>query len=169
MGLGDIIATGIMVIVLIVTGYLVIASLSYATDSASASLADVRDTCDSRLHTALTVEIGEVAAGYIDCNLTNTGEQPIDNVTAMDVIVKTIADARVTGCQWIPYADTGAAGADYWYVLERPAATRGGTNSLGPGEMMIIRCVLGDAGVSDGLVEVSTPDGTPASGYYNAP
>ena len=34
MGFGGIIATGIMVIVLIVTGYLIVASLNYSVDSA---------------------------------------------------------------------------------------------------------------------------------------
>lgn len=168
MGLGDIIATGIMIIVLIVAGYLVIASLSYTADTAAASLATVRDACDDRLQAAVAVEIKEIAAGRIDCNLTNAGDRPIDNVTAMDLFVKTIAGDRVTGCAWVPYVNTSATGTDHWYVLERPPA-RGGADSLGPGEMMIIRCVLADASASDGLVEVATPCGVTAAGYYLAP
>ena len=57
---------------------------------------------------------------------------------------------------------------DHWYVLERPSAAQGGPDSLGSGDMMIIRCVFGDADASDGQVEVTAPNGVKAAGYYRA-
>jgi hypothetical protein len=169
MAFGGIIATGVMIIVLLVTGYLIMASLNYSVDSASASLATVRDTGDSLLHTSLVLEAGMPGAGYVDYNLTNTGKMPIDNITKMDVIVKTIADGSVTGCIWLPYEDSASADRDHWYILERPATAQDGPDSLSPGSMMIIRCVVGNADASDGLVTVSAPNGVKAAGYYRAP
>lgn len=168
MAFGGIIATGIMVIVLIVTGYLIVAGISYSVDSASASLATVRGSADSRLHTSLSLDVREPAATYIDCNVTNTGRTSIDNVTRMDVFIRTIADGEVTGCTWLPYENVTTTDQDHWYVLERPPATQGGPDSLGPGDMMIIRCVFGYADGTDSLVEISTPNGVKAAGYYGA-
>jgi len=168
MGFGGIIATGIMVIVLIVTGYLIVAGISYSVDSASASLATVRDAADSRLHTSLSLDVREPAATYIDCNVTNTGRTSIDNVTRMDVFIRTIADGEVTGCTWLPYENAATIDQDRWYVLERPSATQGSPDILGPGDMMILRCVFGNADAGDSMVEVSTPNGVKAVGYYGA-
>ncbi|OPY27781.1 MAG: hypothetical protein A4E28_01848 [Methanocella sp. PtaU1.Bin125] len=168
MGFGGIIATGIMIIVLIVTGYLILASLDYSVDAASASLATVRDATDTRLRTSMSLEVGAPSASHVDCNVTNTGRTPIDNVTAMDVIVRTIAGGEVTGCTWLPYENATALDRDHWYVLEWPPVTREGLYGLGPGDTMVIRCVFGSADAGDSLVEVSAPNGVKAAGYYRA-
>ena len=168
MGFGGIIATGIMIIVLIVTGYLILASLEYSVDSASASLATVRDAADSRLHTSLSLEVGAPVATHVDCNVTNAGSTPIDNVTTMDVIVRTIAGGEVAGCTWLPYENATALDRDHWYVLEWPPATQEGPFGLGPRDRMTIRCVFENADAGDSRVEVSAPNGVKVSGYYRA-
>lgn len=166
MGFGDIIATGITVIVLIVTGYLIIASLDSSVDSATASLAVVRDSAVVRMHTSLALDVGVTDLAYLDFNLTNDGETPVGNLSELDVFVKTIEEGRVTVCKWLPYRDTPVEDDGHWYVLERPGAFTGDPDSLEPGDTITVRCVYRSPDYCDGVLEVSAPGGGSATGYY---
>lgn len=166
MGLSDVIAAGITVIALMVTGYLVIAGVSSAADTAVASLATARDSADARLHTALALEAVDASALYLDFNLTNLGKTTVGNLQELDVFVKTIEAGRVTGCRWLPYSATPAGDDGYWYVLERPGASGSDPGSLEPGATITVRCMYQSPGFCDGALEVSAPDGSSATGYY---
>jgi archaellum component FlaF (FlaF/FlaG flagellin family) len=164
MGLSDIIATGITVIVLIVTGYLIIAGLDSSVDTASASMAIVRDSAVARLHTSLLLEVGDTSPEYLDFNLTNSGKTPVDDLSKLDVFVKTIEEGQITACKWLPFRDTPAADDGHWYVLERPVA--GDPYSLEPGDTITVRCVYTSPGYCDGVLEVSAPGSGSVTGYY---
>jgi archaellum component FlaF (FlaF/FlaG flagellin family) len=166
MGLSDVIATGITVIALLVTGYLIIASLNSSVDTANASLAAVRDSADARLHTSLALDINDTKPAYLDFNLTNVGKTPVDNLSKLDVFVKTIEGGQVVGCAWLPFRATPAGDGGYWYVLGRPGAFAGDTDSLEPGDTATVRCVYQSPDYCDGVLEVSAPGGADAIGYY---
>src|SRR5512147_3150257 len=106
MGFSSIIATGIMVIVLLVTGFLIMAALDNAVDSATASQATAREAKETQLHTSLSVSSPGAVAPYLDFNVTNDGDATIGDVSCMDIFVKSIEGGRVTGCQWLPYNDS---------------------------------------------------------------
>ncbi len=166
MGLGDIIATGITVIVLIVTGYLLIASLDSSVDAATASMTTARDSAVARLHTALVLEVGETSPAHLDFNLTNAGTTIVSNLSELDVFAKTIESGQVTACKWLPYRDTPTEDDGHWYVLERPGAFTGDPDSLLPGDTITVRCVYESPDNSDGVLEVSAPGSGSATGYY---
>jgi archaellum component FlaF (FlaF/FlaG flagellin family) len=170
MGFGNVIATGIMVIFLLVTGYLIMATLDNAVNRATASQATARDAMEAQLHTSLAVSSPGSTAGYLDFNVTNDGETTIDDVTRMDVVVKSIEWGSVTGCLWLPYNDSPATGTDHWYVLYQVKNAPGSATNLGAEDIMRVRCVFESAAVSPmGEITVAAPGGTTGTLLYNIP
>jgi archaellum component FlaF (FlaF/FlaG flagellin family) len=170
MGFSNVIATGIMVIFLLVTGYLIMATLDNAVNLATASQATARDTKDAQLHTSLAIASPGSVAGYLEFNVTNDGETVIDDVTHMDVIVRSIEWGSVANCQWLPYNDSPATGTDHWYVLYQAKNAPGSATSLGPEDVMRVRCIFESTAVSPlGEITVAAPGGTMATLLYNIP
>jgi archaellum component FlaF (FlaF/FlaG flagellin family) len=170
MGFGNVIATGIMVIFLLVTGYLIMATLDNAVNLATASQATARDAKEAQLRTSLAISSPGSVAGYLEFNVTNDGETTIDDVTRMDVIVRTIADGNVTGCLWLPFEDSPATGTDHWYVLYQVKNAPGSATSLGADDVMRVRCIFESTGVSPlGEITISSPSGSMATLLYNVP
>jgi archaellum component FlaF (FlaF/FlaG flagellin family) len=170
MGFSSIIATGIMVIVLLVTGYLIMATLNNAVDSANAAQATALDAGEAKLHTSLGVSSPAATAAYLDFNVTNAGETAIGDIASMDVIVKSIADGGVAGCLWLPYNDSQALTADHWYVLYQAKNAPGSATSLGAEDVMRVRCVFDSSAVPGcGEIAVAAPGGTVATLLYNIP
>ncbi|MGA9141013.1 MAG: hypothetical protein WBZ29_12360 [Methanocella sp.] len=164
MGLSDIIATGITIIALIVTGYLIIAGLDSSVDTASASMAIVRDSAVAKLHMSLALEAENTSMANLDFNLTNTGKTPIDNLSELDVFVKTIEEGQITVCKWLPFREALTEEKGYWYVLERYVP--GDPVGLEPGDTIMVRCMYTSPDYCDGVLEVTAPDGGSAAGYY---
>jgi archaellum component FlaF (FlaF/FlaG flagellin family) len=170
MGFGNIIATGIMVILLLVTGYLIMATLSNAVDQANASQGAARDTKEAQLHTSLTVSSLAMADAHLDFNVTNNGDVTIEDITVMDVIVRSIADGQVTGCKWLPFEDNPAADTDHWYVMYQVKNAPGSATSLGAEDVMRVRCIFsGTAAPAMGEIAVASPSGPMATLLYNVP
>ena len=166
MGFSGIIATGLMAIMLIVAGYIVLAGLNYAVDSASAALATARDAREGRLHTALCLSDADAAGDRLDFNVTNAGAAPVGNVSGLDVLVKGIGDGRVTSCTWL--APGASAEAGTWCVLYKVDRFPGSPSELGPGDTVRVRCTFaGSAAPDAGLIEVAAPAGTAATLLYN--
>jgi archaellum component FlaF (FlaF/FlaG flagellin family) len=170
MGFSSIIATGIMVIFLLVTGYLIMATLDNAVSQATASQATARDVKEAQLHTSLAISNPGSVGDYMDFNVTNNGETNIDDITRMDVIVKSIAWGSVTNCLWLPYNDSSATGTDHWYVLYQVKNAPGSATSLGAEDVMRVRCLFGHTTVpARGEIAVAAPGGTVATLLYNIP
>jgi archaellum component FlaF (FlaF/FlaG flagellin family) len=170
MGFGNVIATGIMVIVLLVTGYLIMATLDNAVSLATASQASACDAKEAQLRTSLAISSPDSVAGYLEFNVTNDGETIIDDVTRMDVIVKSIEWGSVTDCRWLPYNDSPATGTDHWYVLYQVKNAPGSATSLGAEDVMRVRCIFESTTVSPlGEITVAAPGGTRGMLLYNVP
>jgi hypothetical protein len=159
-----------MVILLLVTGYLIMATLSNAVDQATASQTAARNAKEAQLHTSLSVSSPAVADAHLDFNVTNNGDATIDDITDMDVIVRSIADGQVTGCEWLPFEDNPAADTDHWYVLYQVKNAPGSATSLGAEDVMRVRCIFsGTAAPATGEVTVAAPAGSTATLLYNVP
>jgi archaellum component FlaF (FlaF/FlaG flagellin family) len=170
MGFGNIIATGIMVIVLLVTGYLIMATLSNAVDQATASQTAARNIKEVQLRTSLAISSPARADAYLDFNVTNDGDMTIDDVSGMDVIVKSIADGQVTGCEWLPFEDSPETDTDHWYILYQVKNAPGSPTDLGAEDVMRVRCIFsGTAAPAMGEIAVAAPGGTMSSLLYNVP
>lgn len=170
MGFGNVIATGIMVIFLLVTGYLIMATLDNAVNLATASQATARDAKEAQLHASLAISSPGSVAGYLEFNVTNDGETIIDNVSRMDVIIKSIEWGNVTNCLWLPYDDSPATGTDHWYILYQVKDAPGSATNLGAEDVMRVRCVFESVAVSPlGEITVSSPSGSMATLLYNVP
>jgi hypothetical protein len=159
-----------MVIVLLVTGYLIMALLSNAVDQATASQAAAREIKEAQLRTALDISGPAPADAYLDFNVTNEGDVTIDDVSCMDVIVKSITDGRVTGCEWLPFEDSPATDTDHWYILYQVKNAPGSPTSLGTEDVMRVRCIFsGTAVPATGEIVVASPSGPVATLLYNVP
>jgi archaellum component FlaF (FlaF/FlaG flagellin family) len=180
MGFSNIIATGIMVIVLIVAGYLILATLNNAVNVATASQATARDIKEEQLRTSLALSDPESTpvesmpvestAVYLDFNVTNDGRSTIGDISCMDVIVKSIEGGRVTGCLWLPYSDSPATDTDHWYAMYQEKSSPGSETSLGPEDVMRVRCIFNSSTVPGmGEIAVAAPGGTMATLLYNVP
>ena len=170
MGFGGIIATGITIIVLILTGYLIIATLANSVDSANAASAAVRDAAESRMHTALAVaSVVKVDENALSFEVINTGETAISNVTLIDVFVMPVSGGRVDSCEYLPFADDASHDVpDHWYVVEWAGRNVGDYYLLEPGDRISIRCEFQDH-VPDnqaGYVKVAAPNGVQALQSY---
>jgi hypothetical protein len=159
-----------MVILLLVTGYLIIAMLSNAVDQATASQATAQNIKEAQLHTSLAISSPASVSVYLDFNLTNDGDVTIDDVSRMDVFVKSITGGEVTGCRWLPYVDSPATDTDHWYILYQVKNAPGSATSLGAEDIMRVRCIFNGTPVpAMGEIAVAAPRGTMATLLYNNP
>jgi hypothetical protein len=173
MGFGSIIATGITVIVLVVTGYLAIAGTMNAVNSAEASIAGVRDARAEQIDTALAVAgVTQVDGSSMQVRVNNTGRKDIGNVSGLEVIVRFTDPASGTPVlgAWVPWMPDEPEMGDRWYPAGIMSMTRdaSGSGMLAPGEMLTIVCDFdGPMPSGAGSVTVAAKNGACASGLFN--
>lgn len=171
MGFGSIIATGLTVILLIVTGYLIMAGLISSVNSAEAASGVVRDAREAQIDTSLDVwNVTKAGGSSLQFSVNNTGCAPIGNISQLDVIVRFVdADngSPVSGL-WMPWAPASAS--DCWHAGQIVSMARDAAISerLNSGEMLVIRCDFDGLLPSNaGSITVSTANGECASGLFN--
>ena len=174
MGLGNIIATGFSIMILIVVGYLIIAGLSYTISAMTSSASSVRELKSEQAGMTLAVSgVTKVNSTAIGLTISNTGASSIENLSKMDIIVKfvDVTSQKCLAAKWLaPASGVNQAGGDLWYItgILSPTRDANGTTMLMPGETMTINAVFGTPLASNtGTVEVSAPDGITATSQYH--
>lgn len=177
MGFGSIIATGISIILLLVSGYIVIAGVNYSVNAAMASTALVQEARQSQADTSLNLSgIVKINDNSFRINASNTGSEAIDNMSAMDVIVRFVdtgSHQSLLGSWLKPCTqDTVQPDADQWYVATVTSGWRDtvDTSVLMPGETATIVCVFNSHAPTPsdaGTVSLSTPEGVTVSRIFN--
>lgn len=170
MGFGSVIATAISIIVLMTAGYILVGGVTHSADVTGASTKSAADLENQRLKTALEIDdIGSnMEAGWFSFHLKNVGEEKIDNITRMDVIVK------MTGLNdsvyYVPYRFPGQDPAVYWDNDPIDSIVAGigdavNPGMLDPGEEMNVLVHMEDGfPTRTAWVQVTAPNGVSASG-----
>ncbi|HMK47662.1 MAG TPA: hypothetical protein VK436_13640 [Methanocella sp.] len=171
MGLGNIIATGFSIMILIVVGYLIIAGLSYAISAVTSSAVSVRELKSDQAGMMLAVSgVTKLNSTTMAFTVANTGTSDIDDLSKMDVIVKfvDISSKKCLAARWLAPASMG--GDDVWYStgIRSPMRNTIGSAMLMPGEAMTVNAILDTPPESnDGIVAVSAPDGVTATAQFH--
>lgn len=175
MGFGNVLTTGLAIILLLVTGYMILAGMIYTLDNTTVSAAAARDLKAGQAGTALNVsDVSKLDSQTLEFNLTNTGSAAIGNLSRMDVILQYVDPAsgkRLSGLWLAPAAaGTPAAGDGQWSSegLLSPLRNTTDTALLLPGERMTVRAALAAPMPSGaGTVSASAPNGVGGTAQFN--
>jgi len=164
MGFGPVIATAMSVIVLLAAGYMLVSGITNSSDTTGMALKEASDRHLQQENTLLTIGnlSGNRTSGYLTFNLNNAGNEKIDNVSQIDVIVKfTNPDES----WWCPNQAPGAGSAGpYWTCVQITSVTPGIGDSINPGMLDPGEVVNASAFPSNNVwVQATAPDGASAT------
>lgn len=169
MGFGSVIATAISVIVLLAAGSLLVISIMHSADITGASIKAAADLESRRINTVLAIdEIGSNGEeGWFSFHLKNVGSEKIEDITRLDIIVKTTGLNK--SVHFVPYGTAGQHLPVYWDndSIESILAGIGDAvnpGMLDPGEYVNIR-VHEEGGFPSNTawVQVTAPNGASVS------
>lgn len=170
MGFGTVIATGISIVLLIVTAYAVIMGFSAAMDTMTYSMKDIQNLKNDQIKTDVALSEISTNGHEITFQITNTGNTKILNLSMSDIIFtfnRTKNDTVKTS-YWMPYRTSLAGSEDAW-TKESIANDMINPGILDPGETMSCKAYLLDETWpgSLGWISFTAQNGASASAYFN--
>ncbi|MCD1296041.1 hypothetical protein CUJ83_13640 [Methanocella sp. CWC-04] len=170
MGFGTVVATGISIILLLLTAYVLLVGFSGAIDAMTYSIKEVQNMKNDQLKTEVELTNIVTSGHNITFELKNSGNIRITNFTMMDMILtfnRTLEDDTKT-TYWLPYRSVPAVEENAWTETSiYPDMINPGM--LDPGETLYGRAYINDElwPGSLGWMSITTQNGVSGSSYFN--
>ena len=149
MSAGPLVASGIGILLLVATAYVLIGGTLATTEVMVEAQSNLATYQEARMRTAITIQNTTIDDGTLYVEVENTGSEPVVEIASMDVYLYAGGTPA-----YIPFGDWNKVSID-------PDDVHPG--ELDPGETLNLS--VGFEGDSPGYVQVVTPNGVSSSAY----
>ncbi|MDK2891015.1 MAG: archaeal flagellar protein FlaF [Methanoculleus sp.] len=157
MSAGPLVASGVGILLLVVTAYVLIGGTLATTEVMVEAQSNLATYQEAKMRTAIAIQNTTIADGALYVEVMNTGSEPVVDIASIDVYIQS-GGVPV----YIPYRD----GANHWNrVSITPDEVHPG--ELDPGETLNLS-VTYEEGVDPTWVQVVTGNGVSSSAYINS-
>ncbi len=156
MSAGPLVASGVGILLLVVTAYVLIGGTLATTEVMVEAQGNLATYQEAKMRTAIEIQNTTIVDGALYIEVMNTGSEPVVEISSIDVYIQS-GGVPV----YIPYQD----GANHWgRVCITPDEVHPG--ELDPGETLNLS-VTYDEDIDPMWVQVVTPNGVSSSAYMN--
>ncbi|WP_214041359.1 flagellar protein FlaF [Methanoculleus sp.] len=156
MSAGPLVASGVGILLLVVTAYVLIGGTLATTEVVVEAQSNLATYQEAKMRTAIEIQNTTIADGALYIEVMNTGSEPVVEISSIDVYVQS-GGVPV----YIPYQ----AGANHWdRVSITPDEVHPG--ELDPGETLNLS-VTYEEDIDPTWVQVVTGNGVSSSAYIN--
>lgn len=169
MGFGTVVATGLSIILLLITSYALFMGFSGAMDAMIYSMKDAQNLKNDQLKTEMAVVNINANGHNITFDVMNTGKTKITNISKMDLIFKfnRTQNKSYSVTYWVPYTPDAPGSVNTWSMTGiEPDMIN--PRLLDPGETMHCKAYLEDElyPLATGWISVTSPNGSSGSAYF---
>jgi len=154
MSAGPLVASGVGILLLVVTAYVLIGGTLATTEVMVEAQSNLAASQEVRMRTAIAIQNTTLDGTTLDVEVKNTGSEPVVEIPSIDVYLLSGGEPV-----YIPYG----AGTNRW---ERGNITPDTVHpgELDPGETLTISVAYGEE-INPAWVQVVTPNGVSSSAY----